>query len=368
MDSFSRNLGEVRDNLVDIPLGRPEFGDSRYQPHDLDRSNFREITLAESGRKLSFVDGGNTGIIRAPNIAVDFTRLYFNIFRDDKRINPRIIPQRLGFYTVAYAASENGHIRYRTKLVPARGEWERLRPEAGLMEFDSFDRSMMTGQSRAPISRAAESARVFGEWKLAGMVMEKELDEGDILVRDGSLQTRITNESRFSAEATERAMQSGVILTGLSKSCSLLTSTGIPLVSAVSRLAGNHIRGPWAYHPVASISHPDHPAEMMFVKLHENSGYAFRFEFLKHQFKKIPRQELMEVLYCLARNSRDPLFPGYPYGLYDADQQGKVAEDEKGAHLMRFAQAAHEAGIWERVSEYVKASDAHDRISEIGRF
>ena len=60
-------------------------------------------------------------------------------------------------------------------------------------------------------------ARRFAEWKITGHVIESELEPGDIIVRDGSLQTGHQREYKYEEDVFRKAMDQDVIITGLSK-------------------------------------------------------------------------------------------------------------------------------------------------------
>ena len=110
-------------NIVELPLGQPEFADRRYRSIPLDPEFFARIPVAGVERLVAFVDGGNMEIASAPNFAISLTRLYFSLFKGDKRIEPRCLPQRIDFYTVCFAVLKSGQIVYRTEFIPLKDEW-----------------------------------------------------------------------------------------------------------------------------------------------------------------------------------------------------------------------------------------------------
>ncbi|MFB6199017.1 MAG: hypothetical protein ABEI52_12245, partial [Halobacteriaceae archaeon] len=56
--------------------------------------------------------------------------------------------------------------------------------------------------------------------------------------------------------------------------------------------------------------------------------------------------------------SDDPVFPGYPYGLIEADRLARVSHDEAAAKRTRLQSAFGKD--WERVEKRLHTRDAHD--------
>ena len=107
---------------------------------------------------------------------------------------------------------------------------------------------------------------------------------------------------------------------------------------------------------------------MFAVKLHENSEHVFRFEVLKDQVNKYNLGEIEMILSALAANSRDIGFPGYPYGLIDADRFARVQMSEKTAREFQFrAVLSSQKSVWEKISKFVKSSDAHEILNKLIR-
>mgnify|MGYP006910664237 CR=1 FL=1 len=357
----------LKKRIGKMPLGDPNFADPRYQPIKLNVKNFHPIKIRNGDRTLCYVDGGNAQITWAPNFIVELTRLHFCRFKGRERIRSNSLPQIIEFYTVCCAIAEGNRIKYETEFVPVRDEWIKFLPDVADLKFDSFDETLMVGRQRAPIDRVSSSARTFAEWDLARHLINEELEEGDILVRDGTLQTIITNESKYAKRVYRAAIKKGVVFTGLSKASSLFTTTGYPLLSSINELAESTPLkdGSWYYHPVVKITHPDHRAEMFAVKLHDISEYVFRFEILRDQFQEMSSKEVESVIGALAVNACDIGFPGYPYGLVEADRLARVTSHERNSQEVQFMSASASAGIWDLLLRHVKCVDAHSILNKL---
>lgn len=352
-------------NIVDIPLGQPSFEDPRYNPFELSTEYFSPLPKHLSEQKLSFVDGGSAEIVGAPNFSVGYTRVYFNLFKGEKRLEAKKIPQRIDFFTVCFAKPSEGQIIYSTELVPIKGEWSSFLPDISDLSFNSLDRSLMTGSQRVPISRIIDISRLFAEWNLSQFVVSGELEEGDVLVRDGTLQTIAPNEGKYAQKAYEAALKKNVHFSSLSKTSTLLTKTGQPLLSAINTLSETSTMKDeaWYYYPIVEINQPDHRAEMFAVKLHKLSEYVFRFEVLKDQVDRKNIADTGLIIASLARNSRDLIFPGYPYGLIDADKFARVTATEKRNNEFQLKSVSGK--VWQKVSKFIKSSDAHEILNKI---
>jgi hypothetical protein len=366
---MNKVVDALEKNIIDVPLGKPSFNDKRYNSLDLSIDFFSPLPKLRGNVRIAFVDGGNTELICAPNFAVGFNRLYFGLFEGNKRLESTTIPQKIEFYVVCYATIVGDKIFYKTELIPVKDEWSKYLPSASHLEFNSFDRTIMLGSQRAPISRVLSVARVFSEWRFSSFIAREELRENDVLVRDGTLQTSVTNERKYANEAYDSALEKGVYFTSLSKTSTLFTSTGLPLFSAIDILSeSSPLKGnSWYYHPVVQITQPDHRAEMFAVKLHPQSDYVFRFEVLKDQATKAKFGEIELIISALAENSKDIGFPGYPYGLIDADRFARVSATDQTVNEFQFRASISQKKVWEKISKFVKSSDAHEILNKLIR-
>ncbi len=258
-------------NIINVPIGQPSFADRSYDAIDFDPRYFSPIQPVSNERLISFIDGGNVTIACAPNFAIGLTRVYFNLFRGEKRIEASKLPQRIDFYTVCYAFLKKGQIAYKTEFVPVKEEWRKYLPRNEDLEFNSFDKTIMNGLQRASIDRVLDVARIFAEWQFTNFIITEEMEPEDIIVKDGTLQTFVTRESKYANSAYSTAQEKGVYFTALSKTSTLFTDTGRPLLSTIRTLSEDTKlkNDAWYYHPIVTITNSDHRAEVFAVKLHK---------------------------------------------------------------------------------------------------
>jgi len=363
-----RAVQAVEKAISNVPIGDPSFGDERYKSSELKTENFHPIPKRSFDRKIAFVDGGSAELLNAPNLAIGLTRVYAGLFRADKRVEPVNIPSKIDFFTVCYATVASNRIIYKTELVPVREEWEQFLPNKIDLEFNSFDPTLMSGFQRVIISRILDVTRTFAEWRFAKLTIDQELEKEDVIVRDGTLQTVVTNESKYANETYDAALNRGVYLTAISKTSSLFTDMGQPLFPSIQILSETSFLKDtiWYYYPIVEITHPDHKAEMFAIRLHEYSDYVFRFEVFKAQVSKHDLGEIELILSSLAANSRDVGFPGYPYGLIDADRFARISMNEKSAYEFQFiATLSANKNVWDKVSKFIRSSNAHDILNKM---
>jgi hypothetical protein len=353
---------KLDEQVKESRLGTPFFGNSQYNPHPLKPESFSPIKHVESGRRIAFLDGGNQEIVGAPNFSIQMNRIYFCIFDGDKRVSPENIPNKIEYVSATYSVIREQQVHYDTAILPVHDSYAQYIPKETDLSFNSMDRSVMQGNMRAGISRVASIARRFGEWEYSRHVIDNELQEGDIFVADGTLQAAFTNESRYVNRFFESAKKSDVIATGLSKTCALFTDSGLSLVGAIRLMAErSKIASPaWFYHPVVDIFNPTHRASLYVVKLNSSADRIYRYEIFQTQDKAMSDEDKEEVFSKISENSRDPSFPGYPYGLIVADLHARVRYNEMEGYKMMFLSEMSKAGSWEKFKRYIRATDTHD--------
>lgn len=296
------------------------FADKKYRAIPFSEDNFNIIKESTSCHKIAALDGGNAEIAGAPNFSLHILRFACVVFEDNKRVKTSF-KDTFDAYCLAQAKADKGSIIYDVEIFPKNRE-ERFF-SIKKFSFDSYDPSLGSGIFRAEVSRACTAARRMLEWEFARYVLNN-LSEKDIVVIDGSLQTGMTGEGDYSKRAYDAAKKSGAILCGLAKTSRLFTDAGSPAASAILSMANKAgLKRAWDYHPVVEINSESHRADMHFVKLHESSRHAMRFEIFIEQ-----KALADDVLFALSKNSVDASFPGYPYALVAAHNAAKIRPEE----------------------------------------
>jgi len=357
---ISKRIAEFLDlKIEEDDVGQPYFGNPDYELLPFPPASFVPIKDVEPNIRTAFVDGGNQEMLGAPNFSAQINRVYFNVFKGRGRILPKSLPRKIEFYSATMSDFRHGEIFYDTRVFPLKVEFEGLIPEDRHLSFSSVDRTVTFGNQRADIQHVASVARRFAEWELAKHVIESELEKGDLIVHDGSLQTSLTNEQTYMARALKAAMERGVIFAGISKTSTLFTTAGLSLLGAVQKLAEDYkVKGPWCI-PIARVANVQHNAFIYVVKLHESANYVFRYEIYGEQARRMSEEDFCVVTSALASNSKDISFPGYPYGLIDADSFARVSGDEIDTYRVPLMSEISKLGKWKKISRHVCSGDAH---------
>lgn len=301
---------------------------------------------------MAFVDGGNNTILEAPRFSLQVNRVYFNLFKGKERQRPSSrIPEKIEFFSyLSVHDSENGEVG-KVKIFPLSEEHRKYLP----MEED-LTVTLPGPPDFYQRSRMFSVARRFAEWSFSTRIIEEELDDGDILVKDGSLDTSFEGERIYLHRILKAADKIGVNLAGLSKTCTLPTPTGNSLIASIRKLAKDKNYERW-YHLLKPKEVKGHLIKIMIVKLHELSDYIFRLDLFG-------KDDEAEIISAIGENTVDPTFPGYPYGLIDADLNARVRMDEVKMYKASILSGLPE-DVLEELKYHIRAVDAHEKLNRI---
>jgi len=331
-----------------------QFSDSRYKSINFSLKNFRKIQSVSAENKLAFIDGGSTTIIDSPNFCLHFIRVYYTIYQHNKRIKN----EKFEFYLLCDAIGKENEIFFRGRVYNLTGQ---LLVDENDLLFNSMDNSIKKNIHRASINVLADISRRFAELKVCEIVCNH-LNNGDVIMIDGSLQQTFQNEEKYLSNLYGVAKQKNISVCGLSKTTNLFTKTGNSVAGLLNSVSEENGFDSWFYYPVVNIENPKHKANIYFVKLNEKSKYVFRFETYSEIDKT--NMNVENIFYLLSQNSTDPVFLGYPYGLIEADKFARVADNEKEYFKALFMSSAGKS--WKVIQNYLSAKNAHDVLDNIG--
>ncbi len=333
-------IEELEKNVsLDLSGDKIKFSRPGYTGIEFSEDNFHKFNVADNDVKVGFVDGGNAEIFSGGNFSLQLVRVYGCVFLRNKKVD-----EVKNEFFVLIRAVGVGDIEYKCEIFSLNGE--RL-VDVGDLKFSSVDETIKEGVFRGDISKIGNIVRRFSEIRLAEKVAEL-LDVG-VVVLDGTLESNYTNERRYLDRLYEKAKEKGVVVCGLAKTTAMFTEKGNNVVGLLNNVGPDFM---WWYHPVADISCEDHKADMFFVKLNDKSKYVFRFE-----VHNKGDYNIAEILGILVKNSKDLMFPGYPYGLITADKFARVSNKEKEYYKSIFI--AKMGRKSENIAKYVSSGDAH---------
>ncbi|MBI5393626.1 hypothetical protein HZA96_07205 [Candidatus Woesearchaeota archaeon] len=292
-------------------------------------------------RKIAYIDGGNAEIIRSADISLQFIRLCGVIIRENKTI--KIIKYEYYvlittnhqkdnemnnkkdniYYDVEFHLNENNKNNNDTKNILPRKEH---------LHYHSFDKTIISGNERGEISKIGEICRKFSEILLARDIA-LQLEQNDIIILDNSLETYYTNEQLYWNELFEIIKKKEIILAGLTKTTTLLTKRGHSIISVLHAMSKKIDYNCWCYYQKECAK--QNTIQMLFVKLHLLSQYIFRIEVYNYLETNL-ESNLRILLSELVSQSKDAFFPGYPYGLVQADNFARISNKEKEQLHLQF--------------------------------
>ncbi len=254
---------------------------------ELEQLKFVPITPTEFSRKVASVDGGSALILSGRSFLIGAYRAGFTIFQNGKRLTELAEPLQFSIIT--------------------RTNKEELHSQAY---------QELTGQrpSQTPeMDKILDRLRLFAEWKMTDRLLDQ-LQRGDLLLLDGSLRATVAIPDNYLEEITEKAIQKGIVLTGVSKSTTLYWGDKSPLIPVlVKRAQEKGMKLPW-FCKIGDLKRElqqSHWFGTVFVaKFRQASDFAFRVD-----VNRLEERKEEEIFSFLSELSSDPAFSGYPYPL-----------------------------------------------------
>jgi len=347
-------------------------GDSPFIEGDKEKSygiaeeRIFSIPFCDVSRKLAFVDGGTASILNAADFSISLNRVAGVLFEGNKIKSFKKTPEVIEFYTATILEpTTDGKLAYNIQLFPREPKFKEFLPDEEIIIPLNEVRELM-GRIMPKIEIFGGVAMRFAEWTYATKLIEYELDKGDIFIRDGSLQTGYRDEILLVRDLHSIAEEKSVYITGLSKTCRLITKSGDSLISLVDMIASKkYPEAKWYYHPIYKMTRADNLADVYFVKLHKFARSPFRFDIYLDQSENLDQQEKEVIISNLARNSTDLSFPGYPYGLIKVDQLSRVGAREIGPQKIQLMSEFDSELYAKYILPRIRSIDAHDLLNAI---
>jgi hypothetical protein len=348
MNPILDNIIEKINQITSTKIDGKEFAlmnKESYKAYNISNENFHAIESTESDKQIAFVDGGNIEVFASSNFSLQLVRTYYTVYQNNKKVKSKLFE----FFVLVYSVVKDDEIYYEFELFPVKNNLD-----LGKISFDSSDESICVGNNRATPSKIVEVIRRLLELKTVESLIEI-LDQGDIVIIDGSLEAKTAHESLILEGIYNLSKSSEITISGLAKTSRWFTNKGNNLLPLLSYISPKNI---WYYHPVVDIKDNNYNAEVYFIKLHNRSDYIFRFEVhngINHDIKLI--------LGLLARNSIDPSFLGYPYGLIDADRFARVSYKEK--QIIEARLLAKSSKSFKELRKHFNSVNAHNILDSV---
>lgn len=327
-----------------------------------DESMF-EISECKEFRRLGFVDGGTGILLRSSDFSISFNRVAGVLFEENNLKPLNTSPDVIEFYTATIIEpTEEGKLAFKSRLFPLEPEYAEFLPGEEIPI--PIDEARLRGGFLPNIEYFGGVMMRYAEWSYGEKFIENELSEGDIYVRDGSLQTSYKNEINLSNGLFSRGYHDKVVITGLSKSCRIITENGDSLITMINLIGNRKFpKSRWYYHPIYEITKADNQADIYFVKLHELSEYPFRFDIYLDQSKELEDKEKEIIISNIAENSNELSFPGYPFGLIKVDQMARIGHAEIEPLKVQILSEFDSEHYNKYIKPRLRSVDAHDLLN-----
>ena len=283
----------------------------------LKKLSFKEIPPLPFSGRVAAIDGGSATFLSARSFVLGVYRSGYVIFQNQKRVEEKINP--IALEIVSYG---NMEAKYKNAFFKLARENPSETPE---------------------MSKILDRLRLFSEWSLAVELVEK-LNEGDVILIDGSLRASIVPPYSFLNRLTQRAFEKKIHLVGISKSSTLYWGKKSPLIPMVLKTAEKlGVDKSW-YCLLTDVQKEFENSNWFGViyvsKLKRAADFGFRVD-----VNRLDRVKPEIIFSCLSELSSDPAYLGYPYPLAAIHNQVRITPSEIEDIKNRLQSKALETGI-----------------------
>ena len=284
---------------------------------DLDELSFHIIKEQESRGKVAAVDGGSATVVKGRSFLIGVYRVGSVIYQQGRRIDQKVIPLKLEIISQA-----NLSPLYASAYRDLVGE----------------------DPSEAPgIEKMLDRLRLFSEWRMAQSLLDG-LENGDMLLIDGSLKASIAPPYNFMLEFTRKAKDKGVHLVGVTKTSTLYWGDKSPLIPAVMKAGERFCPTSRWFCQISNkklhTTSSSYFGKIYVAKLKASSDFGFRVD-----INRFDPQDPNRIFTVLSYLSGDPAFLGYPYPLAAVHNISRITLSEIEDIRYKLQSRAFEKGI-----------------------
>ena len=240
-----------------------------------------------------FVDGGSSVIFECGSYCLALIRLAAVHYNYNNSVNC----QQRNVYEFFLLIKSNGELTYYNK--------PDFLKDSSCMKTETF-------------LEAVNSIRRLHELQLSDYFVNKYKDQQDYyIVLDGSFDSNNSNHSNNKNDNEQLIIQSWINdndnVIGISKSSRLLTIDENGLIDTIKLMF-----------PSKAGFFINYENNIAFAKFHDKSKFIFRLDFASR--KNI--SNISNAFLYLSLFSKDSIFIGYPFGLFEADRVARVTNEE----------------------------------------
>ena len=344
IDSISQEVTSQSKKFAEYPLKISVADSSKLA--SFSEKNFRNIRLDSSKKEIVFVDGGSSEIISSNSFSLHVMRVGSAIYSENKKVQTF----SKEYFVLTKTDFNNEKLTYISKIFDLSDSRNHK-----IVRFDASDRTLKDGINNGEITKVGGVVRRFMELDFAKTMLKK-VSQHSILLLDGSLQCTFSGEEKYMESLISSAISRNVLVMAISKTNSLISDTGASVDTVLKNMScelGLDSKM-WFYHPLASVFEENYSADIIMAKLHKRSKHILKVE-ISNKYKLI---NYNKIFGCLALNSGDPVFIGYPYGLIKADEIARVSNDVSSYYRVRFMRNLN-------LEELESSKNAHSILDKI---
>ncbi len=273
----------LRDIATNLKRAYDTIQDSGHQGSQLlPSSEFYSFVSHHSDRKIAAVDGSSNIVLDAGTFLISIFRAGYVIFQRHNLVGESISQMRPELISIDNLSE--------------------LYDSIALECFPDIRHTHPPNDIKDTVQRV----RVIIEWRQCQLALDK-LDEGDILLLDGTIHPGIKFLESISEKILDAAKERGINVVGISKR-STLEVNSLPLVPVAHKLA--KLQYPDSHWFYRAVNERTTLAQTLVVQYEPLSSFAFRTDVNSHDISTYGN-----ILGALADHSREPSYMGYPYPL-----------------------------------------------------
>jgi hypothetical protein len=284
---------------------------------DLNQFSFTRIPEICCENKVAAVDGGSATVLKTRSFLLGVYRAGYVIFQKGKRVDERSLPLKMEI--ISQENKEEKYLQTYQKIV---GQAPTEVPE---------------------LDKILDRLRLFAEWGLVKELLT-DLEEGDLILVDGSLRASIVPPYELLLEVTQSASQKNISLIGVTKTSTLYWGKKSPLIPMVVKTSEKFCPGSKWFCRLSDLNlalkNPNWFGTIYVTRLKASSDYAFRVD-----INRLDQTEPEKIFSWLSYLSSDPAYPGYPYPLAAVHNGVRITKNEIEDIKYRLQSKALERGI-----------------------
>jgi len=313
---FIQEALKEKPDHIEIEQGEEEKG-LLLLDKDLNQLSYIKIPEICFENKVAAVDGGSATVLKTRSFLLGAYRAGYAVFQKGKRVNEKFLPLKMEI--ISLDNKEEKYLRTYQKIV---GQAPTEVPE---------------------LDKILDRLRLFAEWGLVKELLT-DLEEGDVILVDGSLRASIVPPYELLLEVTQIARQKKIHLIGVTKTSTLYWGKKSPLIPMVVKTSEKFCPESKWFCRLSDLNlalkNPNWFGTIYAAKLKASSDYAFRVD-----INRLDQTEPEKIFSWLSYLSSDPAYLGYPYPLAAVHNRVRILKNEVEDIKYRLQSKALEKGV-----------------------